>query len=147
MAYPINTGAILKAAGYEPLVDFICERAAGSDLALEWLHTDPQPTEQQIQDYADDTTPLPNGQTFTEYQTVPDEVTNYQLKRALNTVPADRAAVDALVAASGDQDTIDGWNNALTFKRTNPLFQAAIANLGWTQQKVNDYLILAKSYD
>ena len=146
MAYILDTASILKAAGYEPETDFTATRNRDG-VAIDWFHTDPQPTEQQIQDYADDTTPLPNGQTFTEYQTVPDEVTNYQLKRALNTVPADRAAVDALVAASGDQDTIDGWNNALTFKRTNPLFQAAIANLGWTQQKVNDYLILAKSYD
>ena len=99
-----------------------------------------EPTDQEMADAA-------ASPEFDVYMNVPDEVTNYQLKRALNTVPADRAAVDALVAASNDQDTIDGWNNALTFKSTNPLFQAAIVNLGWTQQKVNDYLILAKSYD
>ena len=146
MAYPTNTGHILIAAGYEPLVDFIATSSKGIT-TLEWLHDDPQPTEQQVADWASDATPLPNGQTFTEYTTVPDKVTNYQLKQALNTVPADRAAVDALVVASGDQNTIDGWNNALTFRRTNPLFQAAIVNLGWSQQKVNDYLILAKTFD
>lgn len=146
MAYPTTTGSVLIALGYKNDTDFTVTARQGN-ITVDWFHTDPQPTEQQIQDYANDTTPLPNGQTFTEYQTVPDEVTNYQLKRALNTVPADRAAVDALVAASGDQDTIDGWANALVFKSTNPLFQAAIVNLGWTQQKVNDYLILAKSYD
>lgn len=147
MAYPINTGHILKAAGYEPLTDFVAHQKGSHVTIAAWNHTDPQPTEQQVADWGDNTTPLPNGQTYTEHNTVPDEVTNYQLKRALNTVPADRAAVDALVAASGDQDAIDGWNNALQFKRTNPLFQAAIANLGWTQQKVNDYLILAKTFD
>lgn len=147
MAYQLNTGSILKAAGYEPLTDFIAQRSGSEIIITEWNHADPQPTEQQVADWGSDTTQLPNGQTFTEATTVPDEVTNYQLKRALNTVPADRAAVDALVVGSGDQDTIDGWNNALTFKRTNPLFQAAIVNLGWTQQKVNDYLILAKTFE
>ena len=146
MAYTTKTGAVLAALGYKFETDYLVTKNVNT-ITLDWFHTDPQPTEQQIQDYADDTTPLPNGQTFTEYQTVPDEVTNYQLKRALNTVPADRAAVDALVAASGDQDTIDGWANALVFKSTNPLFQAAIVNLGWTQQKVNDYLTLAKTFD
>ena len=146
MAYQSNTASILSAAGYVPLVDFEAE-LSGGDLVITWQHTDPQPSEAQVADWGSDTTPLPNGQTFTEHNTVPDEVTNYQLKRALNTVPADREAVDALVAASGDQDTIDGWNNALQFKRTNPLFQAAIVNLGWTQQKVNDYLILAKTFE
>jgi len=146
MTYPTNTAHILQAAGYDPVHDFEM-RDDGAGASLTWTHTDTQPTDQQVTDWGSDTTTLPNGQTFTEATTVPDEVTNYQLKRALNTVPADRAAVDSLVAASNDNDTIDGWNNALTFKRTNPLFQAAIVNLGWTQQKVNDYLILAKTFD
>jgi len=146
MAYPINTGAILTAAGYEPLVDFICERAAGSELTLEWLHTDPQPTEAQVAAWSDDSQALPHGATFTDHTTVPKEVTNYQLKRALNTVPADRAAVDALVAGA-DQDTQDGWNNALSFKSDNALFAGAISVLGWSQTKVNDYLKLAATFD
>jgi hypothetical protein len=41
-----------------------------------------------------------------------NEVTNFQIKQALNTVPADRAAVDAFVAGSGDQNVIDGWAHA-----------------------------------
>lgn len=146
MAYPKTTGSILIALGYTSDTDFTVTARQGN-ITLEWLHTDPQPSEQYITDISNDVQTLPDGRTFTEYKTVPDEVTNYQLKRALNTVPADRAAVDALVAASGDQDTIDGWNNALTFKRTNPLFQAAIVNLGWSQQKVNDYLVLAKTFE
>jgi hypothetical protein len=145
MAYPLNTAHILEAAGYDPLHDFEARSDNGS-LTITWHHADPQPTEQQVIDWGNDTA-LPDGDTYTSKTTVPDEVTNYQLKQALNTMPADRAAVDALVAASGDQNTIDGWNNALVFKRTNPLFQAAIVNLGWTQQKVNDYLKLAATFD
>ena len=78
---------------------------------------------------------------------VPLEVTNYQIKQALNTVPADRAAVDALVAGSGDQNTIDGWAHAAVFKSDNALFQGAVAYLGWSQEKVDTYLILAVTFD
>ena len=78
---------------------------------------------------------------------VPNSVTNYQIKQALNTVPADRAAVDALVAGSGDQNTIDGWAHAAVFKSDNALFQGAVAYLGWTQEKVDGYLILAATFN
>jgi len=75
------------------------------------------------------------------------QVTNYQIKQALNTVPEDRAAVDAFVAGSGDQNIIDGWNHAAVFKRDHPLFLGAVAYLGWSQQKVDDYLALAATFD
>ena len=78
---------------------------------------------------------------------VPDSVTNYQIKQALNTVPEDRAAVDALVAGSGDQNTIDGWNHAATFKSNHSLFLGAVASLGWSQEKVDDYLKLAVTFN
>ena len=97
-----------------------------------------EPTEQEIIGAG-------NSQAFDDHMNVPKEVTNYQLKRALNTVPADRAAVDALVAGA-DQDTQDGWNNALSFKSDNPLFAGAIAVLGWSQEKVNSYLKLAITF-
>ena len=77
---------------------------------------------------------------------VPLEVTNYQIKRALNTVPADRDAVEALVA-NADQDTKDGWNHASVFKKDHALFIGAVAILGWTQEKVDDYLRLAATFD
>lgn len=77
---------------------------------------------------------------------VPGSVTNYQIKQALNTVPADRQAVDSLVAASGDQNMIDGWNHAATFKSNHPLFLGAVSSLGWSQEKVDDYLKLAVTY-
>ena len=76
---------------------------------------------------------------------VPTQVTNYQIKQALNTVPADRAAVDALVA-SADQDTVDGWNHAQVFKSDHALFAGAVAVLGWSQEKVDDYLKLAVTF-
>jgi len=78
---------------------------------------------------------------------VVDEVTNYQIKRALNTVPEDRAAVDAFVLASNDQDIIDGWDHAQTFKRDNDLFVGAVVYLGWSQEKVDNYLELAATFD
>jgi hypothetical protein len=78
---------------------------------------------------------------------VPNSVTNYQIKQALNTVPADRQAVDSLVAASGDQNMIDGWNHAATFKSDHPLFVGAVSSLGWSQEKVDDYLRLAATFD
>ena len=77
---------------------------------------------------------------------VPNSVTNYQIKQALNTVPADRQAVDSLVAASGDQNMIDGWNHAATFKSDHPLFVGAVSSLGWSQEKVDDYLKLAVTF-
>lgn len=145
MAYQSNTASILQAAGYEPLVDFTAIIKAGV-IHIEWTHADPQPTEAQVAAWGDDSQALPHGATFTDHTTVPKEVTNYQLKRALNTVPADRAAVDALVAGA-DQDTQDGWNNALSFKSDNALFAGAISILGWSQAKVNDYLKLAATFD
>lgn len=78
---------------------------------------------------------------------VPTKVTNYQIKQALNTVSADRAAVDALVAGSGDQNLVDGWNHAATFNSDHSLFVGAIAQLGWSQEKVDDYLKLAITFD
>ena len=77
---------------------------------------------------------------------VPNIVTNYQIKQALNTVPSDRQAVDSLVAASGDQNMIDGWNHAATFKSNHPLFLGAVSSLGWSQEKVDDYLKLAITF-
>jgi len=76
-----------------------------------------------------------------------NEVTNYQIKQALNTVPEDRAAVDAFVAGSGDQNIIDGWNHAAVFKRDHLLFIGAVAFLGWSQEKVDGYIELAATFE
>ena len=76
-----------------------------------------------------------------------NEVTNFQIKQALNTVSADRAAVDAFVAGSGDQNVIDGWAHAAVFKRDNALFLGAVVYLGWSQEKVDGYIELASTFD
>ena len=76
-----------------------------------------------------------------------NEVTDFQIKQALNTAPADRAAVDAFVAGSGDQNVIDGWAHAAIFKRDNALFLGAVAYLGWSQEKVDGYIELASTFD
>lgn len=70
--YPANTTLVLRAMGYTPGAidenDFIAANVNG-EVSIEWNHTDPQPTEQQINDYAADVTPLPSGQLFSEWQT------------------------------------------------------------------------------
>ena len=62
MPLPTNTAPVLTAIGYRPLVDFLC--TSGETVTLQWLHVDPQPTEQQINDWATDAAPLPSGQLF-----------------------------------------------------------------------------------
>lgn len=76
----------------------------------------------------------------------PYSVSNYQIKRALNTNPADREAVEALIAGA-DQDTVDGWNHAQHFKSDHAIFIAAVDVLGWSQEKVDDYLRLANTFE
>lgn len=78
---------------------------------------------------------------------IPLEVTNYQIKRALNKTPGDRAAVEALVSSSDNQDLIDGWTSASVFKNNDPILLGAIAYLGWSQEKVNDLLKLAATFE
>lgn len=66
MPLPKNTADVLIAAGYQVLRDFVCVEQSG-ETRLEWSHTDPQPTEQQINDWANSTTQLPSGQTFAQW--------------------------------------------------------------------------------
>jgi len=78
---------------------------------------------------------------------VPKSVTNYQLRQALNVSPEDRAAVDALVNGSDDPNIKDGWEHASEFKSDNALFVGAVTYLGWSQEKVDDLLILASTFN
>jgi|11BtaG_2_1085332.scaffolds.fasta_scaffold00065_5 hypothetical protein len=77
---------------------------------------------------------------------VPKSVTNYQLRQALNESPEDRAAVDALINSSDDPNIKDGWEHASEFKSDNALFVGAVTYLGWSQEKVDDLLILASTF-
>jgi hypothetical protein len=67
MAYSISTGHVLISMGYESDTDFIASRSGGI-ITLEWFHTDPKPSEQDITDIINDVTPLPNGKTYTQSQ-------------------------------------------------------------------------------
>ena len=53
--------------GYTFDKDYIVKKR-GDTITVQWFHTDPQPTEQEIADIASDTTPLPSGKTFTQSQ-------------------------------------------------------------------------------
>ncbi len=67
MAYPATCGSVLAAIGYE-LDDFICWTDGGGVTSLQWNHADPQPTEQQVNDWATDAVALPSGQLFSQWQ-------------------------------------------------------------------------------
>jgi hypothetical protein len=67
MAYSTSTGHVLISMGYESDTDFIASRSGGI-ITLEWFHTDPKPSEQDITDIINDVTPLPNGKTYTQSQ-------------------------------------------------------------------------------
>jgi hypothetical protein len=62
MAYHPETASVILALNYE-IRDFEFH----SDGLLVWNHADPQPTEQVVNDYATDTTPLPSGGTFSQW--------------------------------------------------------------------------------
>lgn len=64
MAFHPSAGQVLTALGYEPVTDCGIE----ADGTLTWYHSDPQPTEQQLNDWATDTTPLPSGQLFSVWR-------------------------------------------------------------------------------
>ena len=65
MAYPTTTSSVLAAMGYTFDKDYTVKKR-GDTITVQWFHTDPQPTEQEIADIASDTTPLPSGQTYTQ---------------------------------------------------------------------------------
>jgi hypothetical protein len=70
------------------------------------------------------------------------EVTAWQLRKAFNLLGF-RAAVEAAVAASGDQDLIDGWEYATAYHSDNPLVAAMGAAVGKSAAEVRDIFALA----
>lgn len=73
MALPLNTATVLSAAypAAVPLVDYECIRkVADGPVEIEtWNESlGPQPTEQQVNDWATDAAALPSGQTFSEWE-------------------------------------------------------------------------------
>jgi hypothetical protein len=66
MALPASTARVLNSLGYEPIVDYLV-KSDGGTVTVQWFSSDPQPTEQQINDWATDAVNLPNGQTFSQW--------------------------------------------------------------------------------
>ena len=67
MAYPLVTGPVLQALGYDPLTDCELYHIGNAIVIRVWNHADLQPAEQQVIDYANDVTPLPSGQLFSQW--------------------------------------------------------------------------------
>lgn len=73
---------------------------------------------------------------------VPSSVSAWQIRKALNRMGL-RAAVEAAVAACGDQDTIDGWDTARDFLRNDPLVVGMGTALGKSAAEMDALFILA----
>ncbi len=88
-----------------------------------------------------------DGNTFTRpvladpLPMVPQSVTPWQIRKALNQTGL-RSAVEAAVAA-GDQDTQDAWAFATEFRRDHPLVTALGAALGKTEAELDAIFVLA----
>lgn len=75
---------------------------------------------------------------------VPDTVSPWQMRRALNQLKL-RDSVEAAVAAA-DQDTKDGWDYALEIRRDNPLINGMASGLGMTAAQLDELFLLAASF-
>ena len=76
---------------------------------------------------------------------VPQEVTRYQMRRALNATGL-RSTVEAAVSAA-DIDTRDGWESATVVRRDNPLISAMAAGLGLTSEQIDGLFRTAASFE
>lgn len=78
-------------------------------------------------------------------QTVPESVTPWQMRKALN-ASGKRSLVDALLAnPQTPSDVIDGWEVASEWRRTDPVLLAMAAQLGMTDGEIDDLFTLAAS--
>jgi hypothetical protein len=73
---------------------------------------------------------------------VPASVTPLQMRKALRAVGL-KPAVDAFVAALGDEEAVEEWEYALAIERGNPMLNNAAAQLGMTEAQVDDLFRLA----
>lgn len=66
--YPADTALVIRAAfGGDEFAS--CEQSKKDGFRFHWNHpTEPQPTEQQVTEWATDATPLPSGELFSEWQ-------------------------------------------------------------------------------
>jgi hypothetical protein len=75
---------------------------------------------------------------------VPDVVSPWQMRRALNQLGL-RAAIEAALA-SADQDTKDGWAVASEFRRDHDFINRMAAGLGMTSPQLDDLFRLAAAF-
>jgi len=73
---------------------------------------------------------------------VPESVTPLQMRKALRSVGL-KPAVDAFVAALGDEEAAEEWEYALAIERGNPMLNNAAAQLGMNAHQVDDLFRLA----
>ena len=71
-----------------------------------------------------------------QYPQVPQSITPWQIRKALNQLGL-RSAVEAAVAASTDQDLKDGWAVATEFNRLSPFVIDIGAALGKTDAELD----------
>ena len=76
--------------------------------------------------------------------TVPQSVTPYQARRALNAVGLREAAEAAIAGAN--QDVRDAWDYALVIERNSPFIAAVGGSLGLTEHAVDQLFISAAGY-
>lgn len=76
---------------------------------------------------------------------VPESVTPWQMRKALN-ASGKRSAVDSLLSnQQTPRDVIDGWEVASEWRRTDPVLLAMAAQLGMTDGEIDDLFRLAVS--
>lgn len=71
-------------------------------------------------------------------------ITARQARLAINTAPGLRDQVEAAVAAA-DRDIQDYWEYSTEIHRDNPILVALAAQLGLTEQQVDDLFALART--
>jgi hypothetical protein len=117
---PSNTALILMALGYDSLDDFTASDK-GTGVFLQWHHSDKQPTEQQISDWATDKTPLPNGRLFSQWQAENGGDPLATLRRKAKEALADQADEQNALVRAVVLELLDYCNEQR--KRHNQLLQ------------------------
>lgn len=115
-----QTPQVLASLGYLHLQDFEFG-IDGTARKLQWHHADKQPTEQQINDWATDKTPLPSGQLFSQWQAENGGDPLATLRRKAKEALADQAQEQNALMRAVVLELLDYCNEQR--KRHNQLLQ------------------------
>lgn len=75
---------------------------------------------------------------------VPESVTPWQIRKAINATPGMRAQVEALLSAPETSlDVKDGWLVATEWRRHDPVLLAMTAAIGLTDEQIDGLFTLA----